>query len=197
MQAEVCVVVDEELCFRDASLGRLTQDILSNGYALAKTGAPYELYLRQDLPSLDTRRYRVLWLLGIPELQETESAQVRLMQETGLLALWTHTQDTEIHCFEQRKQVMPGKLRWEPAELRELWQRAGVHLYNEKDDVLYAGRGWLCLHTNTGGERQIRLPFLAQIINPITQNVMYDSTSTFKVHLAEKSTTLLRITPKN
>jgi beta-galactosidase len=196
MAAEVCVVVDEELCFRDASLGRLSGEILSNGYALAKTGAPYELYLRQDLTALDTKRYRVLWFLGLPELQAREMAELRLRQRSGRLLLWTHPQGTEIHSSRSSKQIMPTKLRWEAQELRALWRQAGVHLYNEKDDVLYAGRGWLCLHTHTGGERHIRLPFPAQVINPITQALMHDSASSFDVQLAEKSTILLRITPK-
>lgn len=197
MQAEVCVIVDEELCFRDAGLGRLTGEILSNGYALAKTGAPYELYLRQDLPALDLGRYRVLWLLGLAELQESERVHIRQKQKAGDLVLWTHTQGTEIYDQKPAAQVMPDTRRWQPGELRDLWRQAGVHLYNEQDDVLYVGRGWLCLHTVTGGERQIYLPFSARVTNPVTHDLIHDSTSTFTIQLAERSTTLLRITPKS
>ena len=44
MHAEVCVMVDEELSFWDASHGSLAEHILSNRYSLAKTGAPYDLF---------------------------------------------------------------------------------------------------------------------------------------------------------
>jgi len=195
MQAQVCVIVDEELCFRDATFGRLTEEILSNRYALAKTGAPYDLYLRQDLAALDLNRYRVLWLLGIPELRETESERLDTTRQAGLTVLWTDTQRTRIHWPNEDTQVLPGKFRWTPTELRDLWRRAGVHLYSDSDDVLYAGRGWLCLHSVPGGKRQIHLPFPARITNPTTHKVIHPSASTFVVDLPENSTSLLQVKP--
>lgn len=197
MQAQVCVVVDEELCFRDASFGRLTEEILSNRYALAKTGAPYDLYLRQDLTALDLQRYRALWLLGIPELHETQLEQLHAAREAGLAVLWTDTQGTQIHWPNEEKRVLPRKFRWKPTELRDLWRQAGVHLYSDSDsdDVLYAGRGWLCLHSVPGGKRQIHLPFPARITNPTTREVIHPSALTFVVDLPKNSTTLLRVIP--
>jgi beta-galactosidase len=195
MQAEVCVVVDEELCFRDASFGRQTEEILSNRYTLAKSGAPYDLYLRQDLAALDLQHYRVLWLLGIPELHQTESKRLRAAQMEGLPILWTDTQGTQIHWPNDDQRSIRGKFRWTGAELHDLWRQAGVHLYSDGDDVLYAGRGWLCLHSVAGGKRQIRLPFPAQILNPATQKVIHSSASTFVLDLPKNATTLLRVVP--
>jgi beta-galactosidase len=197
MQAQVGVVVDEELCFHDAGFGRLTEQILSNRYPLARTGAPYNLYLRQDLGALDLQRYRLLWLLGVPDLRTTESQRLAAARQAGLSILWTDTQGTQVHGPNNAKQTMPGKFRWTSAELRTLWRRAGVHLYSDADDVLYAGRGWLCLHSATGGKRQIRPPFTAQVTNPITQRVLYPATSSFPVDLPKNSTVLLRIVPAN
>jgi len=195
MEAQICVVVDEELCFHDASFGALTGDILSNGYTLAKTGAPYDLYLHQDLEALDLQRYRVLWLLGIPRLEKAEIEPLRTTRKAGITVLWTDTQGTQIQLPNKPRQRMPGKFRWTPAELRNLWRQAGVHLYCDSDDILYAGRGWLCLHSVPGGRREIRLPFPARIVNPITQRVIHPSASTCVVDLPENSTTLLRVTP--
>jgi len=195
MEAQVCVVVDEELCFYDASFGALTGDILSNRYALAKTGAPYDLYLRQDLAALDLQRYRVLWLLGIPQLHEAEFEQLHATKKAGITVLWTDTKGTQAQRPNKARQVFPGKFRWTPAELRNLWRQAGVHLYSDGGDVLYAGRGWLCLHSVPGGKREIRLPFPAQIVNPTTQEVIQSSSSTFVLELPKNSTTLLRVTP--
>jgi len=189
------VVVDEELCFRDASFGRLTEKILSNRYTLAKSAAPYDLYLRQDLAALDLQRYRVLWLLGVPELREEEWNRLHAARREGMSILCTDTRKTQIHRPDETSQIMPGKFRWTGAELHELWRQAGVHLYSDGDDVLYAGRGWLCLHSVAGGKRQIRLPFPAQILNPATQEVIHSSTSTFVLDLPKNATTLLRVVP--
>ena len=195
MQAQVCVVVDEELCFHDASFGRLTEQILSNRYPLARTGAPYDLYLRQDLPALDLSRYRILWLLGIPERRQTESQRLEAARQAGLSILYTDTQGTQLHWPNDAKQTIPAKFRWTSTELRALWRRAGVHLYSDADDVLYAGRGWLCLHSATGGTRQIRLPFTAEVTNPLTQEVLHPATSTFPIDLPKNATVLLRVIP--
>ena len=195
MQAQICVVVDEELCFYDASCGRQTEEILSNRYRLAKTGAPYDLYLLQDLPRLDLKQYRVLWLLGVPQLPEAQSRRLRAAQMAGLAILWTDTQGTQIHWPDGDQRLLRGKFRWTAAELHELWRQAGIHLYSDSDDVLYAGRGWLCLHSVPEGQRQIRLPFPAQVLDPTTQKVLHASTSTFVIDLPKNSTTLLRVTP--
>ncbi|MCP4593206.1 MAG: hypothetical protein GY842_20915 [bacterium] len=195
MEPQVCVVVDEELCFHDASFGSLTEEILSNRYTLAKTGAPYDLYLRQDLPALDLQRYQVLWLLGIPQLQKAEFEQLRATKKAGITVLWTDTKGTQTQLPNKARQRTPGKFRWTPAELRDLWRQAGVHLYCDSDDVLYAGRGWLCLHSVPGGKRQIRLPFRARVTDPATREVIHSDVSAFTVDLPPSSTTLLRVVP--
>ena len=42
--------------------------------------------------------------------------------------------------------------------LRELAQRAGVHVYSEQDDVVMAGSDWVALHATTAGTKTVRLP---------------------------------------
>ena len=41
--------------------------------------------------------------------------------------------------------------------MREIFKRAGVHLYNEQEDVIYSGNGILTVHTKDGGNRQLTL----------------------------------------
>ena len=42
--------------------------------------------------------------------------------------------------------------------LRELARYAGVHIYNESDDVMYVDRGFVAMHTVRGGMKAIHLP---------------------------------------
>ena len=48
--------------------------------------------------------------------------------------------------------------------LRGLARYAGVHLYSEAGDVLYATRDLLAVHTVAGGERRFRLPRSAEVV---------------------------------
>lgn len=35
---------------------------------------------------------------------------------------------------------------------------AGCHIYMDSDDVLYAGKNFICIHASTDGEKKIKLP---------------------------------------
>ena len=50
------------------------------------------------------------------------------------------------------------------ALLRGIARHAGVHLYNEDGDVLYAGRELLSAHTVSGGERTFNLPQKVEVV---------------------------------
>jgi len=195
MQAQVCVVVDEELCFWDASYGRLTENILANRYPLGKTGAPYDLYLRTDLNSVSTIPYRVIWLMGALELKEEEIRKVEEWRQQGVMVLWTDGTGTRIYNHSDEVTYINEKFKWPDSQLRELWKEAGVHVYIDTDDVLYIGRKWLCIHTVLGGDRIVKFPFHAQVIDPLNEQIVADSTNFIKINLAPKSTTLLRINP--
>ena len=196
MQAEICVIVDEELCFYDASFGGLTEKILSNRYSLAKTGAPYDLYLRQDWASVSSDRYRILWFWSPSELTQFEMSTLKKYIDQNVTILLTNPHGTRLIKF------LPGesgwfdkKYQWSPAELMKHWQKAGVHLYIETEDVLYAGRGWLTIHTINGGERCIKLPFPADIIDPLIGERLAESCMIFKTTLPEKSTIFFHVIP--
>ena len=195
MPSQVCVLTDEELQYLDADFGSLTENILSNRYALGKSGAPYDLYLRSDLQNLPYPSYRVIWLLGIPTLTDEESSRVREWQESGLTVLWTSLEGTMLHRSPGNSTFYKGRYTWSASELRQFWSDSGVHLYIETDDVLYAGNGWLSIHTISGGERLVRLPFSASIVNSLAGTTVAVSARSFTVNLDSGSTNLFRIEP--
>ena len=43
-------------------------------------------------------------------------------------------------------------------ELREILTSSGIHCYNEQDNVIYCGNGFLGMHTISDGEVKITLP---------------------------------------
>ena len=196
MQPEVCVFVDEELSFWDASNGSLTENILSNRYSLGKTGTSYNLFLRTDINSVTIKQYKVVWLMGLVELTKKEKIKVEKWIRRGITVLWTNTDGTYTFNSKEKKQFIEGKFNWESSELREIYKKAGVHLYINTDDVFYIGRNWLCIHTVIGGNRTIKFPFYTQVIDPLKKEILADSTKNIDIHLSPKSTILLRINPQ-
>jgi beta-galactosidase len=196
MKPEIGVIVDERLQFWDESYGGLTSKITSNRYSLAKTGAPYDLYLRADLDSLPVSSYKIVWLMGIPDITDHERQYLDEMIKRGMVIMLTDTVGTEIKSLSLEKKY-PGKYSWTAAELGEIWQDCHVHRYIKTEDVLYAGRGWIGIHSADGGEKEIKLKFKAHIINVINSEMLVDATNVVKINMKPKSTVLFRVFPEN
>jgi len=83
-------------------------------------------------------------------LKQFSPSGVGVREESGWRSLWSSTAD------------MPA------AGYRELARAAGVHLFNARDDVLYACRSLICLHAQDDGERQLRFPVEVQLRDVLT-----------------------------
>jgi hypothetical protein len=75
--------------------------------------------------------------------------------------------------------------------LRGIARFAGVHLYNEQGDVLYATRDLLAVHTAGGGARTFQLPQPVEIVYDLYQRrVVTQDARQFSVDLPPASTAL-------
>jgi hypothetical protein len=75
--------------------------------------------------------------------------------------------------------------------LRGIARFAGVHIYSDAGDVLYATRQLLGVHTSGGGKRAFRLPFPAEIIHDLFENrTIAKNAAEFEVTLPPASTSL-------
>jgi len=75
--------------------------------------------------------------------------------------------------------------------LRGLARYAGVHLYSEAGDVLYASRELLALHTLRGGERLLRLPHTVEAVYDLFgKKSVAEDTDHFRVVLPKMSTSV-------
>lgn len=195
MRSQVCVIYDEQLCFWDASYGQLTEQILSNRYPLAKTGAPYDLFLRTDYAIIPADQYKVIWLMGFLNLNEDEMLIIKEWQQKGITVMWTDGSGT--HVFkEYQDQYVKNVFLLTDSQLREIFEHAGVHVYIRSGDVFYIGRNWLCIHSIFGGKKAISLPFVARVTDPLESRIISDSTNVFDVNMEPKSTIILRLNPR-
>ena len=76
--------------------------------------------------------------------------------------------------------------------LRGVAKYAGVHLYSEDGDVLYANRQLIAVHTIRGGERTLRLPGKVEVVYDLfDRRIVAKNTDTVEVELPKRSTSLL------
>ncbi|MCY2954682.1 MAG: beta-galactosidase [Planctomycetota bacterium] len=95
--------------------------------------------------------------------------------------------------------AMPGWTSiytWNPvlpaAVLRALARRAGAHIYNERDDTLYAGRGFLTVNADGAGPRSLRFPYPADVFDPFSGRLLSRGTTRYDRELIDKETLLVR-----
>ncbi|HID21786.1 MAG TPA: hypothetical protein EYP14_05225 [Planctomycetaceae bacterium] len=84
-----------------------------------------------------------------------------------------------------------------PADvLRSLARAAGVHIYNDAGDVIYANNILLAVHSAEGGERTFRLPQAAQVVELFSgRTVSEQPTKQFTDTLPAMSTYLYQLRP--
>ncbi len=71
---------------------------------------------------------------------------------------------------------------------------AGVHLYSDSDDALYASGEFLVLHTRTAGAKRLRFPRVAsQVTDVFTGEVIARNVSEVTVNLSAKTTAVYRL----
>jgi hypothetical protein len=78
--------------------------------------------------------------------------------------------------------------------LRGLARFAGVHIYSEDGDVLYASRELLGVHTAAGGRRLFRLPAEVEVVHDLFDDRrVAEQAADFEVTLAPASTSLFYV----
>ena len=80
--------------------------------------------------------------------------------------------------------------------LRKIARDAGVHLYTEAGDQVFAAPGWLALHAAVDGERTVRLPARASVRNVFSGTVLGSQTTEFRVRVRRGDTELWMLEPR-
>lgn len=164
---------------------------------VARAGAPYDIYSFNDLEAVDLSRYKVVFLPATL-LITPERAEIlrRHVLKDGRTVVWVYapgisdgksldvarvkqwtgsayrtpgpaTVDmggwTSVYAFEYQTMT--------PAAIREILRRAGVHLYVEGEDPVFANRRLLAIHCQAGGEKRIALPRVCKRVVDVLKGV--------------------------
>jgi len=74
--------------------------------------------------------------------------------------------------------------------LREMAREAGVHIYNNDEDVIYAGHDYVMLHTVRTGKKTITLPRTANVVDAFSGEAIADNVNEFSFDMKSGETKL-------
>jgi beta-galactosidase len=274
--SEIAVFIDDESFFYESVKNTLDLSLIFQQrlWGLPRLGAPFDVYLLQDLLEGNLNSYKLCIFLNVFQLGDKRRAAlkkaIRLAQRTSLwiyapglikddlslenmadltgfrfgmgeqpwgpfihitdfghpitrdldqdlfwgtnskLAPLFHVDDPEAQVLGQvvysQGNCKPGFAvkkfpEWTsiysaapnlPASvLRGIARFAGVHIYSDAGDVLYATRQLLGVHTSGGGKRVFKLPIPAEIIHDLFEKrTIAKNTAEFEVTLPPASTAL-------
>lgn len=218
--AQVAVLVDAESMYYFDPKAKLCADLLSKQrYGLFRMGTPYDLYSFGDLATLDLSRYKLVFL---PNLFVVDAKRRELLRKKvctgGKTVLWGYSPGIIADGKYDPGQVekLTG-IPWEAKELttrqmdgwrsvyspqpnvpagvlRTLARDAGVHLYCEAEEPLYANQRLIALHTITGGPRTVVLPKpCRRVVELFSGRVVGERVSRFTDTLAPPCTVLYEL----
>jgi hypothetical protein len=81
--------------------------------------------------------------------------------------------------------------------LRGLAQKAGVHIFNDRDDTLYAGKGFIAVNADGAAARTIHFPYSVEPREPFTGRCIAEKTAAYTAEMADKETLLLHWREQN
>ena len=126
---------------------------------LPVTGVAYDCYVLEDILSPDLPDYKVYVFPDAKTLTEPQRAAVkRLTERKGRTAVrfCADTEGTEV--FPEGYSRVDFTLPPSADILREVFAKAGAHIWIDGGDIVSAGRGFLMVHAASEGKKRVRLP---------------------------------------
>lgn len=210
--AQIAVFVDSESFFYLDGNAPFYNDLLyRQRFGLARMGAPYDVYTLSDLTSVELSRYR---MLIFPNLFVVNAPTRELLRNrvctNGRTIVWVYAPgiicdgrydpsavesltgvpfnaaELTVRNFDTWRSVFVPKPNISAQTLRELARQAGVHIYCERDEVLYVNNRFVALHSATPGRKTILLPrsfgtirelFTDEVVGTHSNEIIVDNTA--------------------
>jgi beta-galactosidase len=149
--------------------------IIGTRTAMGNIGAPYDSVMVEDAEAV-LKNYKAA-IFPMPIASETGKKAMELCKKLGIPYLCATPEHYELTVD----------------ELRSFITNSNVHLYLEEKDVVYAGNGYVGLHTATGGHKEIKLPARYSVTGVFGANISKKNTDTIQFELNENETALFAI----
>jgi hypothetical protein len=220
--AEVAVLVDAESMFYVDQNSPLLADFLyRQRYGLGRMGAPYEVYSFADLPELDLSRHKLILLPNLFVLDRKKREWLKQKVCTGgKTVVWVYApgiiadgnyapanvealtgisagaKELTTRAMDGWQSVFAPTPNLSAETLRRVARQAGVHIYCESEEPLYANSRLLAFHTACGGKRTFTLPRSCKLVRELfSGRIVAENASQFEDTLQAPDTVLYQCEP--
>lgn len=172
---EVAVFVDEtaySLLPRNSTIARACYYDAREALGLA--GVPYAIYQMCDFEAVKDKYKACIFLA--PALTKRMSRAMEECQQKKLPYMVVNEENAPLGT----------------KELRAFYQKCGIHIWCESDEVIYAGNGWLSIHAATEGTKKLLLPAGCQVYGNDAKDIRREGDTLF-VDMEQFETRLLRM----
>ena len=146
--AEVALIADEQAKANMGATRPADRAVSQNCVTLGNAGVPFDGEMAEDFSAYCHKYKAVVFPSPIPS--PAGERAMAICRERGIPYLTATV----------ARPAIP------PEEYVSFFKEAGVHLYAEGGDVVYAGNGYVALHSETGGEKRLSLP-AARTVTPL------------------------------
>ena len=174
-RAEVAVFMDEEALTNLPRGHHLNGAPAGTRCNMSCTGIPYDLCMVEDAPDIVNKYRAAIFTAAVPS--ESGRKALELFRSKG------------IYCLE----ISEEKTHYPPEELRELLVGAGVHCYNPDREIIYAGGGFIGIHSVCDGEKILELPRRFNIRMVLGENTYETDGKTIKIKMKKYETALFEL----
>lgn len=187
---------------------------------LNRTGTPFDVYSLNDIPAIDLSRYKIIFLpsmlLMTPEREELLKKYVLTGNRTVVWVYAPGISDGKTLDISRVKMltgtdyktqgpVTVNMIGWRsayaydydtmtPTVLKDIIKNAGVHIYIQEENPVYANEHLMAIHFKVGGEKKISLPrSYRKVIDILNDNVVAENASTFSYKFLTPDTKIFEL----
>ena len=173
--AEVAVFLDEKALTNFPRGHHLNGAPAATRCNMSCTGIPFDLCMVEDAPDIVNKYRAAIFTAAVPS-EEGRNA-LELFRQKG------------IFCLE----ISEEKTHYTPEELRSLLIDAGVHCYNTDREIIYAGGGFVGIHSVCDGEKTIELPEVFNVRMVLGESYYETDGKTIKIKMKKYETALFEL----
>jgi hypothetical protein len=219
---EIAVFLDpESVYYMDSSNKMYSESLGDIRFPLGKLGAPYKVFSVNDIEGLDLDKFKLLIFPNLYVVNDSKRKLLKKACENHRTILWFYAPG--IISDEKYNEANVEKLtgvsfgtekisktkmgNWNSVysfspslsyfEMRAIALNAGVHLYGEEGDPVFANKRFLAYHSSVSGNKHIKFPSkYSKIIDLLDNNkIMGEDTDSISVYFNAPETFLYELVP--
>ena len=175
LSAEVVFFADEESYANVFSGSPQISGIFGSRIAIGKSGVPYDTCAVRDAEEVLGKYKAAIFPFPIPS--ESGERAMKLCEEMGIPYIRATAEHPTL----------------ELSEMREFLESTDVNIYAPSGDVVWAGYGYLALHSSVGGKKELRLPRKMKASAVFGAEYKEQVTDCISFELPENATALFKI----